>query len=49
MYALYMYWTGASTTLGHGRAATLALLREMVVQNAARIPGVTHWEIRVFR
>ena len=32
-------WTGARTTLAHGRAATLALLREMVAQNGARAPG----------
>ena len=33
-------WTGARTTPVHGKAATLALLWETVVQNAARTPGL---------
>ena len=32
-------WTGARTTRGHGRAAILALLREMVAQDATGMPG----------
>ena len=32
-------WLSVSPTLGHGRAVTLALLSEMVVQNAIRRPG----------
>ena len=39
-------WIGASPNPGHGRVATLALLSEMVVQNATRVPGTrnpTQW------
>ena len=33
-------WTlGTGTTLGHGRAATLALVWEMAMQHAVRVMG----------
>ena len=34
-------WLSTCPTLGHGRAGTLALLSEMVVQNA-KVPGLRH-------
>ena len=33
-------WISVSPNLGHSRIATLALLSEMVVQNATRVPGI---------